>query len=356
MLRGIVQHDTLNVVNIRLSDGSKAFDYYGYTNIVLKVLKADGTSYIDSEGENVVATSPEDGIVTVILGGQATAAAGLNQAVIEIYADGDRMTSARLIYEVFEELPVDETALVSEVDYPVLQNLMLTMENGYVTRAEQAADEAEMWAKQAKVIAGGDYAPGGYGLGENCKTITDWNTALASGWYKTTVADANNHSPDGMAWYGYVTAYASYLVVQEAWHANTKNWANKCVRWLRDGVWSEWEYVNPPMQAGVEYRTSERFLAKPVYRKVVLAVIPENKASVVATVPSGGVLVDYDAMVQKRGDETTVRVFPFNSNAADTDRIDCWNENGSVYLKTYAEGWTAYQAYISLKYTKTTDT
>lgn len=43
-----------------------------------------------------------------------------------------------------------------------------------------------------------------------------------------------------------------------------------CMR-MRTGVgeWQPWEWVNPPMQLGVEYRTTERFLGKPVYVKVV---------------------------------------------------------------------------------------
>lgn len=36
-----------------------------------------------------------------------------------------------------------------------------------------------------------------------------------------------------------------------------------------DGAWGEWEWVNPPMQLGVEYRTTERYLGKPVYVKLV---------------------------------------------------------------------------------------
>lgn len=35
------------------------------------------------------------------------------------------------------------------------------------------------------------------------------------------------------------------------------------------GEWQPWEWVNPPMQLGVEYRTTERYLGKPVYVKVV---------------------------------------------------------------------------------------
>lgn len=33
--------------------------------------------------------------------------------------------------------------------------------------------------------------------------------------------------------------------------------------------WSEWEWENPPMLLGVEYRTTERYLGKPVYKKLV---------------------------------------------------------------------------------------
>ena len=126
VLRGIVQYDTLNEVNIRLFDGSRAFDYTGYTNIVFRVLKPDGTAYIDSEGENLIATAPSSGIVTVILKGQATAAAGVCQGVIEIYAGSERMTSARLNYEVFSSLATPETT-ASESQYPVFQRLLSSL-------------------------------------------------------------------------------------------------------------------------------------------------------------------------------------------------------------------------------------
>lgn len=38
---------------------------------------------------------------------------------------------------------------------------------------------------------------------------------------------------------------------------------------LRNGTWLPWEYDNPPLDLGVEYRTTERYLGKPVYVKVV---------------------------------------------------------------------------------------
>ena len=34
-------------------------------------------------------------------------------------------------------------------------------------------------------------------------------------------------------------------------------------------VWNSWEWINPPMLLGTEYRTTERYLGKPVYAKLV---------------------------------------------------------------------------------------
>ena len=36
-----------------------------------------------------------------------------------------------------------------------------------------------------------------------------------------------------------------------------------------DGEWQPWEWVNPPMMAGVEYRTTERWNGKAVYTKLI---------------------------------------------------------------------------------------
>ena len=42
-----------------------------------------------------------------------------------------------------------------------------------------------------------------------------------------------------------------------------------CIRLKENGVYSEWEWVNPPMLLGVEYRTTERWNGKPVYTSLV---------------------------------------------------------------------------------------
>lgn len=40
-------------------------------------------------------------------------------------------------------------------------------------------------------------------------------------------------------------------------------------RFCNDGNWGPWEYLNPLLSTGVEYRTTERHNGKPVYKKAV---------------------------------------------------------------------------------------
>ena len=380
MLRGIVQHDTLNEVNIRLSDGSKAFDYYGYTNIVLKILKPDGTAYVDSVGENVIATSPEDGIVTVYLKGQATAAAGICQLVLEIYAGEDKMTTARLHYEVFEELGVGIDSQ-SEDYMPVFQNLMAEMSeikedaavaSGYAARAEAAAGNAEMWAKASQDIAESDFAtraeleavragaaPAGYGLGEaTAKIVRDANAIEKSGWYR-----CDENMPNAEWWYGEHTCFTDGYAYQE-FRQSANN--NRVCRQKIAGVWGKWEWMNPPMMLDVEYRTTERYMGRTVYTKMV-NFGPNTNGKTMA--------VAYDVYQNVRceaqaGGSSTYPWVRFQNDvdwncAFWTDRVkitDTTDENYGKYACiircfTGTSGSGSYETnFVRVWYTKTTDT
>lgn len=391
VLRGIIQYDTLNEVNIRLSDGSKAFDYTGYTNIIFKVLKADSTAYIDSEGENVIATSPVDGIVTVNLAGQATTAAGLCQSVIEIYSGEDKMTTARFNYEVFENLDLDE-AEVSQSQYPVFQNLMADLSaleaaiegaeaarvdaeaarvaaeaarvtaeavradeaTGYVAKAEAAknaasvsAATAEAWAKQAKAVSGGKFAPDGYGLGDQCIYVDSWNNAVKNGWYRS-----NNDSPDGQWWFGIVVNHSNDFTVQRVWNVVAGGRFLSAERAMFYGVWQEWEYVNPRMLVGVEYRTTERYMGKPVYTKLV-----SLGTSVAGEMVIKHGIADIQYVCDFRGFRENMALPMIYGNSL-ADRWSCYIVTANKTEVTIYVGSSAAGAGVSciLKYTKTTDT
>ena len=370
VLRGIIQYDTLNEVNIRLSDGSKAFDYTGYTNIIFKVLKADGTSYIDSEGENVIATSPVDGIITVNLAGQSTTVAGLCQSVIEVYSGEDKMTTARLNYEVFEALDTAE-ATESESQYPVFQTLMADLSaleasieaaeaarveaeaarasaaTGYVAKARSSAAEAAEWAMQAKNIAGGNIAPAGYGLGEEYLSVVDrsqLDSVKRAGWYMFFDVDnrVEGHGSGFVECRG-MNAEITGACVQE-FYASAHG-IPLLKRYFDGTEWTPWEWENPPMKEGVEYRTTEKYLHRPVYAKIVnFGALPNAGQK---TAQHG--VSDMKCCISLGGNAGQYNLIGFGG----VSKAFCGSAQISI---TTTEDLSAYTAMVLIKYTKTTDT
>ena len=108
------------------------------------------------------------------------------------------------------------------------------------------------------------FAPSGYGLGVETaeKVISDYNTAVRNGWYR---ADGNaSNAPWTFSSWMRVDAYNENYLVQTVY-----NEADGCrvAQRLKQKTWSEWEWVNPPMFVGVEYRTTERWDGATKYTK-----------------------------------------------------------------------------------------
>lgn len=106
-------------------------------------------------------------------------------------------------------------------------------------------------------------APAGYGLGNS--VLCDWATVdyiTSPGWYKFQGAVST----------GGMTFNSPFMRVG-SWDANHATQVisphgSEAVRLTRrntGGVWGEWEWINPPMRTGVEYRTTERWDGKAVY-------------------------------------------------------------------------------------------
>ena len=109
-------------------------------------------------------------------------------------------------------------------------------------------------------------APAGYGLGGIGKRVTDMNNAQESGFY--SALGASNLPPNvESVQYGSVLVLCSQAdrVTQVYFQDVTDGTGAIAVRRLNGNGWSPWEFINPPMQLGVEYRTTERYLGKPVY-------------------------------------------------------------------------------------------
>lgn len=200
---------------------------------------------------------------------------------------------------------------------------------GTGTRPGEDTDNAKYWAQQAQTAVGGDFATKveaqGYVTAHNESNAAhhDLRVAVASsvrydaGQNLTDAQKAQarwniNAAPGGFGWGD--SAQYTFETNEEfkAWFM--QNAVPKCVRnafaasvhikdvsnyrmliiasgnsltteivivgylyngyELRENIdihgnWQPWEWVNPPMQLGVEYRTTERYLGKPVYVKAI---------------------------------------------------------------------------------------
>jgi hypothetical protein len=196
VIRGVVQHDNGNLFNLKIFDGNEPFDFTGYTNMVLTILKPDGTRVVDSDtGASLDFVNPEKGTVQISVGGQATVLTGMHFCSLEIFADGKRVTTARFNYFVSESL--DAVNVPSEIqskdEWPVLQGLVascseiisaerqrvlseleriaaedqrISTTEGIVAQvtalaqmAQSHAEQAQQWAQMAQLVALGEPLP-----------------------------------------------------------------------------------------------------------------------------------------------------------------------------------------------------
>jgi hypothetical protein len=121
--------------------------------------------------------------------------------------------------------------------------------------------------KLPKTAADVGAAPGGYGLGVEgyySSHVTDLDSATKNGWYNVD----GQYSPVGQ--YGVLRVDSSRedrLIHQTFYPASGGLQGYILRRYCAVGSWQPWEWFNPPMDDGVEYRTTERNGGLPVYVK-----------------------------------------------------------------------------------------
>lgn len=130
-------------------------------------------------------------------------------------------------------------------------------------------------------------APDGFGLGNIGKLLTpedNLDEVKTNGWYRWgrkappqgTLPSVIGQSMDATlirVWgNGAVCYQESINITDETGHGCL------CARTIYASTIYPWEWVNPPMQTGAEYRTTQRFWGKPVYYKIVdCGQIADNK-------------------------------------------------------------------------------
>lgn len=135
-------------------------------------------------------------------------------------------------------------------------------------------------------------APSGYGYGETLKVIDHnvesnfealLNNELATMGDKQAKQIAFSCSGvlhEGITYFGTLTRNISGYAVLYGCSADNA----KVFKSMTNGVWSAFEWVNPPMLNGVEYRTTERWNGKAVYAVLLnFGTMPNSDSKIVGT-------------------------------------------------------------------------
>ena len=109
-----------------------------------------------------------------------------------------------------------------------------------------------------------NFAPSGFGLGETNGTyVSDCRAINKAGFYRADNATANK--PTGFESF---VIYANVVNGDIYLTATYAEMTARCYYSSYAKAWQPWEYENPPLFTGVEYRTTERYKGVAVYKKV----------------------------------------------------------------------------------------
>lgn len=147
IVEGVIQHDTADLFNIKLYDGTEAFDFSGYSMVILTVIRPDATEYIDSTGEYLDIIDAAEGRMALTLPPALTSQPGMHFCSVSVYSNGWKLATARFNYYVQGSLS-DGSGMTGESEYPVMQKLLAQM--ALIIDAEQMRMESEALRVQAE--------------------------------------------------------------------------------------------------------------------------------------------------------------------------------------------------------------
>lgn len=195
-------------------------------------------------------------------------------------------------------------------------------------------------AQQAQARGNIDAAPNGYGLGSKyAKITTNWDDAKESGIYSGPAPSGIGSGPILGVTFSNGEIYKVQIVYPDA-HSNCSAQREMPA----NGTWGEWEWVNPPMSLGVEYRTTERYLGKPVYVKAINFGAGPNAST--KTVAHG--VTNIDKAIRVWGNIDNYNLIGFSGVSA------VFVGASEVAIKS-SENLSARSIVICMAYTKTTD-
>ncbi len=210
-------------------------------------------------------------------------------------------------------------------------------------------------------------APAGYGFGDAIQEIATTSAEESYETYCAKVDAVLDEMPDKTA--KLVRAYppavygkagttvsllyksdANYAVLSNIGSADTALCGWRMIKLKKSSsdpsAWQPFEWEHPPMQLGVEYRTTERYNSKPVYKKAINtgALSAGTSKSVAHGVQNIGLRLSALYGLNNGGDNLV-------SNPGITGIL----VDGSNITITTAAGFSTSNSWVVIAYTKTTD-
>lgn len=198
------------------------------------------------------------------------------------------------------------------------------------------------------------YFTGGFSVEATTLTSADnLNNIKANGWYKWEWSNppANAPSGDGTAYMRAMRVWSNGdECCQEVIDMTGSDYHGGMVRRTIYGSTAyPWEWVNPPLMEGIEYRTTERFIGKPVYTKVIsFGALPNaTSKSITHGISNMDALVSYCAYATAGSSRINLLGMRYIPDLRVT------HSGVEVQTDDDMSGWT--ECYFNLKYTKTTE-
>lgn len=244
------------------------------------------------------------------------------------------LTSGEKLSVAFGKISRAITDLISHVS---------NRSNPHGVTAAQAKARAEDWLP---TIADIGAAPSGYGLGSYGKWVDDLNDADKSGYYSWTSTAQNIPFNHGNM---FVIRRSDGRLTQIGIDPYMEGHGGIVIRHYTTSQWTMWEWINPPMNFGVEYATTERVGSARVYVKRISAGNLANKGTIKCSLPSGISVVGLTGYaLSSSGGYYPLPLINFSSGAV---RAMMRNVNNNVEIVTF-DDCSAYTAYVTVKYTK----
>ena len=213
----------------------------------------------------------------------------------------------------------------------------------WLPTASQVGARANTWLPTIAEIGA---APSGYGLGSYGVWVDDLNEADQCGYYSWTSTAQNIPFNYGNM---FVIRRSDGRLTQIGIDPYMVGHGGIVIRHYTGSRWLDWEWVNPPMNPGVEYRSTERSGSSPIYVKCISAGSLANKGTIKCAVPSGITVVDLSGYaLSSSGGYYPLPLLNVSTGAV---RAMMRKVNNDIEVVTF-DDCSAYTAYVTVKYTK----